>query len=490
MNIPTLLTLIFLLWATAAQCAQIVLIYPRTASEEEYFLYPDALDSTFVLGHITPPEGQLFINGQEVDYTLKGAFLAWLPVEKRSDARYWMLSLVINGEEAASLSFRYIFSSDVVAPILPDTLQDSDFPRIVRVSIPNAHTRTAMGGSYHIFPDVGCRLRAIGRQMGFFEIELGGGVTGVIEDRFVTILDETILPNALLGNGWCGTDGLSSLSVFSISRSVPWSAGLSPDGRSLKIALFGTKAAIDRIRYDSSGHFLEGISWEQLPAGLGLSWNCKAPISRGYEVACKDGELRVRIKAAFSTEDRSLRGKRIVLDPGHGGAQDGAIGPLGTREKDVNLEWARILTRMLREKGAVVEVTRDSDRELSLYDRIDFARVQQADFLISLHCNALPDGVNPDLRRGTGTYYYQAGSRRAAEIIHEQVLREAKLSDDGLWAANLAVVRPTNFPAILIEAAYIIHPAEEELLRDEKFLTRLSKGVEQGLRRYFREESK
>jgi len=481
--------LLFLVTASA-QCAQIVLVYPRAVGAEESFIYPDELDSTFILGHIVPHEGQLRINGYPVDFTAHGAFLAWLPIEKRSDSQRWILELTIQGERVASLSFPYVFASEVAAPIPSDTLQSTAFPRIVRVIVPNAHTRTMIGGSYHIFPDVGCPLRAIGHRQNFFEIELGGGLTGVIEDRFVTILDESMLPSAILGNGWCDSDERYSHSVFSISRSVPWSANLSADGRSLKVMLYDTKAAIDRIQYDSSDDFLMGISWEQLPAGLALSWSCRAPISRGYEVSCRGGELRVGIGTAPLTKDRSLRGKWIILDPGHGGTQDGAIGPLGTREKDVNLEWARILTAVLRKAGAFVELTRDSDVELSLYDRIDFARERQTDFFISLHCNALPDGVNPYLRQGTGTYFYQMGSRRAAEIIHEQVLRETKLRDDGLWAANLAVVRPTNFPAVLIEAAYIIHPAEEELLRDNDFLQRLSRGVERGLRRYFREVSK
>lgn len=484
-------TIVILLGLTvSARCAEIVLVYPREPEENGPFVYADRLDSTFVLGHVNPPEGRLLINGQVIEYTSQGAFLAWLPIVKQTGMRRWSLSLMVNGAEVATDSFSYTFASDVAEPPEPDTFRAGDFPRIIGVSVPNAHTRTIIGGSYHIFPDVGCRLRAIGHRPGFFEIELGDGLTGVIEDRFVTILDDSLLPEAVLGNGQCDAIDNVSRCTFSLSRAVPWSAGLSPDEKSLRVMLYGTRAAIDRIRYDIADDFLDGISWEQLPAGLALSWNCRAPISWGYEVTCQDEELQVIIKKCPSTRGRSLRGKQIVLDPGHGGSQDGAIGPLGTLEKTVNLEWARILAEELRQKGAVVELTRDSDIELGLYDRIGYAKTQKADFFISLHCNALPDGVNPFLRHGTGTYYYHAGSRRAAEIIHSQVLRESKLRDDGLWTANLAVVRPTDFPAILIEAAYLIYPTEEELLRNETFLRRLSKGIERGLRRYFREESK
>ncbi|MDD5088889.1 MAG: N-acetylmuramoyl-L-alanine amidase [bacterium] len=478
-----------LVWTVSALCAEIVLVYPRVPSDTELFVYPDDLDSSFVLGHVSPQEGRLFINGQPVPCTPKGAFLAWLPIEKRDGARNWVLSLFVNGEASAALSVPYTFASDVPESAAPDIQPSASFPQVIRVDVSNAHTRTTIGGSYHIFPDAGCRLRALGHRQGFFEVELGGGLTGVIEDRFVTMLGDTFLPDAYLGDGSCDTDDQSSRSRFSLSRAVPWSADLSADGKSLRVMLYGVKAAIDRIRYDSADDFLTDVAWEQLPAGLALSWYCRAPITRGYEVTCRDGELQVRIRKISSSENRSLRGKRIVLDPGHGGEQDGAIGPLGTREKTVNLEWARLLTQVLRDRGAIVEVTRDADIELDLYERIDCARLQQADCFISLHCNALPDGVNPFLRHGTGTYYYRSGSRTLAGMIHTEILRESGLRDDGLWAANLAVVRPTMFPAVLIEAAYIIDPAEEELLQDESFLLRLSKGVERGLRRYFREES-
>jgi N-acetylmuramoyl-L-alanine amidase len=123
---------------------------------------------------------------------------------------------------------------------------------------------------------------------------------------------------------------------------------------------------------------------------------------------------------------------------------------------------------------------------LSLHDRVDFARAHQADFLISLHANALPDGENPFLRHGSGTYYYSPGSRPAAETIQRRLLRATRLCDDGVFYDDLAVVRPTEFPAVLVEVAYMMYPDEEMLLRDASFLERVAKGLALGIQDYFR----
>jgi N-acetylmuramoyl-L-alanine amidase len=188
----------------------------------------------------------------------------------------------------------------------------------------------------------------------------------------------------------------------------------------------------------------------------------------------------------FSPRQRSLRGKTIAIDAGHGGSADGAVGPLGTLEKDVTLRWANLLAAELKRKGALPILTRTADVDISLPERVAIARERHADFFVSLHANALPDGEDPFQKHGTGTYYYQSLSQRAASMLHGQMLNASGLANDGLYDANFAVVRPTSFPAVLLEAAYIMYPPEEELLRSDRYLRKLSQGVVRGLSEYFR----
>jgi N-acetylmuramoyl-L-alanine amidase len=146
---------------------------------------------------------------------------------------------------------------------------------------------------------------------------------------------------------------------------------------------------------------------------------------------------------------------------------------------------ALLLESELKQSGANVVLTRRGDDDLGLYERIDLARQAQADLLLSLHANALPDGENPLTRNGTATYYYQSDSRAAAEAIHRRLLKATALRDDGLWYGNLALARPTEFPAVLVEVAYLIYPPEERLLRSDDFLRKLAKGLARGIREYF-----
>jgi N-acetylmuramoyl-L-alanine amidase len=165
------------------------------------------------------------------------------------------------------------------------------------------------------------------------------------------------------------------------------------------------------------------------------------------------------------------------------------MGPLGTKEKDVTLRWARMVAQELKRRGAIAILTRDTDVDVPLHERVAIARRNRADMLISLHANALPEGMNPFTKHGTGTYYYQPQSHEAAKILHKRLLQASGLSDDGIYDANFAVVRPTDFPSVLLEAAYLMYPAEEKLLRSETYLHRLAKGVVKGLAEYFKRKS-
>ncbi len=273
---------------------------------------------------------------------------------------------------------------------------------------------------------------------------------------------------------------------FEVDRRPLWEASTEVNGDEFELTVFDAQAAIDRIRYiGDAREFVNDIRWSQVPTGLNLTFETNEHAWQGYRVLTSDSTISSCSRQAKRRTSSALRGKRIVIDPGHGGTSDGAIGPRGTKEKDVVLNWAKVFEATLLNAGAEVVLTRDKDVSLSLPERVEQARNFNCDVFLSLHANALPDGENPFLRHGCGTYYYQTMSRPLAEIIQNSILNETVLADDGIFDANFAVVRPTDFPAILIEAAYLMHPDEELYLTDEAFLKRLSRGVSKGLQDYF-----
>lgn len=472
---------------SAVFAAEIRLIYPRLDPGQVQFNYSVGLDSSFVLGQIVgaSPTDRAFCNGHPLDLSADGAFLAYLPLGDRPETSAWNLTL-INGEaDTSRLSFPYGRAPEPVEPVWTEVSP----PVWYEVSEPYAHSRTCVGGSYHLFPEPGTPLKVVAVSEKWVRFVLGDGVEGVIERRFINTSEpaHVSVPDAIkVGNGLVIDSDKEVKIEFPVTRHPLWEVSTEFDADEFRLLIYDAVAAIDRIRYTgSSREFLQDIRWEQLPQGVAITFEAAEEQRwRGYRVAATDSSVTFALSKLRESRP-GLKGKHIVLDPGHGGAADGAIGPRSTKEKDVTLRWSNLLANELRSAGADVTVTRASDNGPSLPERVEVALFADCDAFISLHANALPDGENPFLRHGCGVYYYQTMSRRLAETIQDEIVATAKLADDGVFDANFAVVRPTYFPAVLIEAAYLMHPEEELLLMDEAFLKRLSRGVVKGLQEYY-----
>ena len=193
-------------------------------------------------------------------------------------------------------------------------------------------------------------------------------------------------------------------------------------------------------------------------------------------------ELRVRKSPGGKIGELS-----IVIDPGHGGTQGGAVSPTGLQEKDLNLEVARAAADYLKGRGARVILTRDSDKTLSLAGRIEKARAAQADIFVSIHHDSRPGQCDPLGRRGTASYYGVPQSRELAERILKR-LSKTGLKSNGCRRRDYAVVLPGDYPAVLVECAYLSHPKDEELLLKKKFLTEMGQAIGRGIVEYVEKE--
>ena len=180
-----------------------------------------------------------------------------------------------------------------------------------------------------------------------------------------------------------------------------------------------------------------------------------------------------------------LAGKIIVLDPGHGGHDPGAVGARGLKEKDVNLDIARRVYRLLQENTAArVYLTRDTDRFVSLAERSSLANRLRADSFISIHINAAENGRE----RGIETYAHHSAGREAwalAWYLQEQLVRELGLKDRGLKAGNFHVIRETRMDSLLLEIGFISDAAEEALLARSSTRERAAQAIYAGILAYY-----
>ena len=189
-----------------------------------------------------------------------------------------------------------------------------------------------------------------------------------------------------------------------------------------------------------------------------------------------------------------LQGRKIVLDPGHGGSDSGAVGPHGLREKDATLAISQNVANILRNSGAIVTMTRDTDVDVygpmasdrnELQARVDVGnRDASNQIFVSIHCNAF---TSPSAH-GTGTYYFAESFRGQllAESINDAIVADTGLADRGPQTARFYVLRNSNMPAVLIETAFISNYQEEALLGDVDFQYKIALAICKGIGQYFR----
>lgn len=180
-----------------------------------------------------------------------------------------------------------------------------------------------------------------------------------------------------------------------------------------------------------------------------------------------------------------LSEKTIVIDPGHGGFQAGAVDhSTGVQEKAINLAIAKQIKAALEAVGAKVILTREDDRALDLPSRPAVADNYEADIFISIHCNAI--GV-ADKLSGIETYYHpgQPNSKQLASCIHSAVISRTGMKDRHTRPRpGLAVLRLSHVPSILLECGYIDCSADRKQLCDDSYRSKLAQAIVEGLKNY------
>ncbi len=179
-----------------------------------------------------------------------------------------------------------------------------------------------------------------------------------------------------------------------------------------------------------------------------------------------------------------LSGKIIVLDPGHGGDDTGAIGPTGLLEKTINLEVALDLASILKLQGASVYLTRATDVYVSLQSRIALANNLHADLFLCMHHNSI-EGA-PDIDRPQAFYWSTSDtSELAAKIILEAFENFTGVEGD-LIQEEYYVLRYAQVPAVLIEPFFMSNPSREKWLENPVNIWKEALVYDNGILKYFK----
>lgn len=269
-----------------------------------------------------------------------------------------------------------------------------------------------------------------------------------------------------------------------------------------------------------------------IAAALCLGLACAAPGSRlpapepaaAIEVPIRPVAEVVAV-AAEAEPELAAPSLLVVIDPGHGGDKDGAIGPNRMKEKDAALAIARELRAELESRGHRAILTRDDDRSLGLRERIRLANELRAELFISVHLNSLPLGADRERVSGVETYFLSAeasdsraaalareensddeegsaevaggaldailadlarteahaASSRLAFWLHTRLLHGVPAKDRGVRQAPFTVLHGAEMPAVLVEVGYISHPEEARRLADPDEQRRIASALADGV---------
>ena len=223
-----------------------------------------------------------------------------------------------------------------------------------------------------------------------------------------------------------------------------------------------------------------GASLPRGPSGISLAWE---QADSGYlAIDCPGKKVKITPSAGGIVLEflpSALTGVTVVLDPGHGGADPGAIGPNGLREKDVNLAIAKAAAVFLETAGAKVLLTRQGDEYISLADRVAQCHTSGAKIFVSIHCNSFGDNS----KQGTETFYaaQNSASKLLAQSIQEQILSLRSTLDRGVKPGNFYVLRENTTIAVLTEVAFINNLEEETLLADPEYQQKVGRAVADGV---------
>jgi N-acetylmuramoyl-L-alanine amidase len=226
-------------------------------------------------------------------------------------------------------------------------------------------------------------------------------------------------------------------------------------------------------------------------------------------------------------------GPLVIVDPGHGGAQNGAVSPRGDFEKDAALQISNLLASELEsELHATVKLTRRGDEHVSLADRVDWANRQEPDLFISVHLNSMPTRKQRLTTEGIETYFLSASasgeqarkvaarenaefaekkakggdtlafiladlqrseahadSSRLAYAVHEELVATTGGVDRGVQQAPFYVLMGLKAPAILVEVGFISHPDEGDKLVDAGYQLKAAQAIARGVKAFLQQVS-
>ncbi len=415
-------------------------------------------DKTFFAGNESPNR-TLKINSKKVNLHPSGGF------RKAVNLNYGLNTFTIdNGKEKVIYKItrpKQVNKTDITPSAI--IYKNSIFISIIKDNTPLRSTPIDKGFNRLQHFNKGIEFEAIGEERGFYKVKLSRDDFGFISKDCASEINKKNLANANIKALEHKTEHNNKYIKISLDKQVPYALSESEHG--LDIVVYNTDNQFQKYE-----DFIEGK-----PFGYTSYYN-------------DNNELIISMKKFPITDKKNpLKNIRITIDPGHGGNELGATGCLGTQEKDLNLEIAKILKNKLTKLGAIVNMTRENDTFVELNERVELTNNFNSDIFISIHNNSIPDSAADKDVTGTELYYFYPQSRELAKILAESISQRTGFKNGKARGQSFAVIRNTHCIAILAEIGYLINPEDNYKLINKDFQNKITDGIIDGLEKYLRQ---
>ena len=360
---------------------------------------------------------------------------------------------------------------------------------IAEVTVEGGITRTGAGSDFSRLTPLpkGTKATITARQTGnsngmpanWVRLDYGGWILAsqVQVTSGVTVPPKTIVKSVTSKEREGSTDVI-------IPLQVPVPITLEQGTNTLTLTLYNTTAQTDIIRFNDNPT-VSRLDWKQSSPGVvQYVFNLKSKQQWGYKLRYQGSNLVLSLrhppKLDKSNFSKPLAGTKILLDPGHGGKDSGAVGPNGYTEKEANLYAAKLLANELAMRGALVYLSRETDKFVELSDRQTIIDNLEPTLALSVHHNSLPDGGNPDTK-GFSTYWYHAQAQSLAMYLHNYVVKDTGRNAYGVFWDNLALARPVSAPSVLLEWGFMSNPSEFEQIANPQEQQKMAKSIADGI---------
>lgn len=369
------------------------------------------------------------------------------------------------------------------------TILDRTNVRVVEVTADAGVARTGASTNYSRLTPLpkGTRARVTGREGEWLRLGYGGW----IKAEETQPLPNAVQPHSLIRGITSRQVAGATEIIFPLQTPVP--VAVTQGEQQITLTLHNTTAQTDTIKIGSDPT-IERLDWQQTtPTQINYTFHLKNQQQWGYDLRYEGTNLiftlrhppQSSLRASNILSGRSLAGIEILLDPGHGGEELGARGPTGYPEKEINLIMSKLIATELERLGATVYLTRETDSDLELQERVDIINSTQPDLALSIHYNALPDSGDALNTQGISTFWYHPQGHAPATFLHDYLVEKLNRPDYGVFWNNLALTRPHAAPAVLLELGFMINPEEFEWIADTREQQRLAGAIAQGIKEWF-----